>query len=336
MKSKYDVVIIGAGPAGLKCADTLGNTNLEVLILEKNKVVGPKVCAGGLTYLAKDFNLPEEKSREFSKQYITLNGKEYSFNLTNPLKTISRYDLGQYQLSQLDKFNNIEFQKEKLVSKINQDSIELSGGKKIKFNYLVGADGASSIVRKNLNLPSKFNVGYQYIIPETSEKFIWFLEPKKIASGYAWIFPHKQFTSAGIYFNPKIIDSKKAKNSLNEILLREGVNFSNAKFERSPTNTLYVGNKFGNRFLAGESSGLVSANTGEGISYGLINGEDVAKNILGEGNFEKTKEILKFKKRQETFLKAFDILNFPSIQTGMFKVFAQLLKNEKFQEWYGN
>ena len=52
---KYDVIIIGAGPAGLSAAKILAENGKTVLVLEKNKVIGPKVCAGGLT--TKDFKL---------------------------------------------------------------------------------------------------------------------------------------------------------------------------------------------------------------------------------------------------------------------------------------
>ena len=42
----FDVVIAGAGPAGLKCAETLGGSGLGVLVLERENAVGRKVCAG--------------------------------------------------------------------------------------------------------------------------------------------------------------------------------------------------------------------------------------------------------------------------------------------------
>ena len=46
----YDVVIIGGGPGGLHCGQILARSGARVLILEKNKVIGQKVCAGGITW----------------------------------------------------------------------------------------------------------------------------------------------------------------------------------------------------------------------------------------------------------------------------------------------
>jgi geranylgeranyl reductase len=45
----YDVIIVGAGPAGLLCAEILSGTDLSVLLLEKHESFGHKVCAGGVT-----------------------------------------------------------------------------------------------------------------------------------------------------------------------------------------------------------------------------------------------------------------------------------------------
>jgi flavin-dependent dehydrogenase len=45
----FDVIIVGAGPAGLRCAEILATSELSVLLLEKNEKMGQKVCAGGIT-----------------------------------------------------------------------------------------------------------------------------------------------------------------------------------------------------------------------------------------------------------------------------------------------
>src|SRR3989344_9408934 len=112
MTEKYDVIIIGAGPAGLECANQLKNSNLSVLLIEKNTIIGPKTCAGGLTNLDKDFDIPKDKTRSFQKQEILIENKSYVINLANPLKTISRFDLGQYQNQKISNCNNIKVLKE--------------------------------------------------------------------------------------------------------------------------------------------------------------------------------------------------------------------------------
>lgn len=45
--TQYDVIIVGAGPAGLFAAIALGSQNKKVLILEKNKTAGKKLLLSG-------------------------------------------------------------------------------------------------------------------------------------------------------------------------------------------------------------------------------------------------------------------------------------------------
>lgn len=52
---KYDVIIIGAGPAGIAAAKTLKKVNINFCIIEKNKFPREKLCGGGLTH--KSINL---------------------------------------------------------------------------------------------------------------------------------------------------------------------------------------------------------------------------------------------------------------------------------------
>ena len=43
MKREYDLVVIGAGAAGMLCAGTAAEEGLSVLLLEKNHKVGRKL-----------------------------------------------------------------------------------------------------------------------------------------------------------------------------------------------------------------------------------------------------------------------------------------------------
>jgi hypothetical protein len=42
-----EVLIVGAGPAGLRAAQVLAGAGREVLVAEKHEEIGPKTCAGG-------------------------------------------------------------------------------------------------------------------------------------------------------------------------------------------------------------------------------------------------------------------------------------------------
>ena len=67
---KYDVIIVGAGPAGLIAAKNLAGKK-KVLVLEKNRMVGDKVCAGGLT--VKDFKEFDTPKSLIKKEFRAAN-----------------------------------------------------------------------------------------------------------------------------------------------------------------------------------------------------------------------------------------------------------------------
>jgi 2-polyprenyl-6-methoxyphenol hydroxylase-like FAD-dependent oxidoreductase len=75
MNNRFDVIIIGAGPAGIACAEALAGSSLSVLLVEKNETVGPKICAGGLTRMAFDFGIPEDQARTFHIHTVHIDGR---------------------------------------------------------------------------------------------------------------------------------------------------------------------------------------------------------------------------------------------------------------------
>lgn len=49
MKERYDVVVVGAGPAGSTIAKTIASKGLDVLLIEKRQQIGDPVrCAEGV------------------------------------------------------------------------------------------------------------------------------------------------------------------------------------------------------------------------------------------------------------------------------------------------
>ena len=205
----YDVIIVGAGPAGLRCAEILGQSDLSVLLLEKNAKMGQKVCAGGIT--RKDLaiiDIPDDVI-EHKVTETAVHSRKRSSSAIAPepfVFTLSREVLGEWQRKQLE-HTNVEVLMEAKVTEINKDSIKLNGNTKFGYRYLVGADGASSIVRRFLKIPTeKRLIGIQYLIPSKREpKLEIFMDAKLFKAWYAWIFPHENHIAVGCCADPKFM-----------------------------------------------------------------------------------------------------------------------------------
>lgn len=329
----YDVIIVGAGPAGLRCAEALGDTDFSVLLLERKNSVGHKVCAGGLRLPAGYLTMPKNSTVVFGRHHFVLNGKGYVITLRKPLHIVNRPDLGQYQLGLTKKYRNITVETGTSVTHLDNKRVVLEDDRKIRFRYLVGADGSNSMVRRYLGLPNKLYRGLRYVIPGNHDKLVWFFSPDLLGSGYGWIFPHKNFTSAGVFFNPDLISAKRAREALDKLLLDYGLDFRAAKLEGASVNCLYRGVEFNNIFLAGDAAGLPSACTGEGIVYAIVSGDDVARHIIDSTYcFDGIKQLLRYKRRQEAVLYIFDKLS--RYQSYLFRIFISLLKRPAFQKFY--
>lgn len=303
----FDVVIIGAGPASLNCANFLKKSNKKILILEKNTIIGKKVCAGGLTQKAYEYlNLPPELI-EYSFKNINFNAPIIKSEIKNKnsfVYTVDRVKLSQWQQDKLKK-SSIKIRNNSMVTKIENNYIVVNN-KKIKYKYLVGGDGSSSIVRRYLGLKiNDIDIAIQYIIPTKKfKKFEIFFDSRLFHSWYAWIFPHENYVSIGCGCNPKKLSSQKLKNNFHDWLKQINIDYASGEFQAHPINYDYRGLKFNNIFLIGDAAGLASGFTGEGIYQALISGEEVAKMILDK-NYEpqKIKKILKIKKRHNKIIR---------------------------------
>ncbi len=310
-KEKYDVIVVGAGPGGLAAAIELAKNKREVLLIEKNKIIGPKVCAGGLTIKDFDLGIPKKLADKFFKkiylhtplQISTLENKKPS------VATVDREKLGQWMKKQAEKFG-VKILKERVINLDREkNEIILKSGKKLKYNYLIGADGSNSIIRQKLNIPKeKILVLYQYLVKKIYPKMEVFVDIEKFGPFYIWIFPHKNFTSVGAYCDSKIFSVKKNKNNFEIWLKNHKVDLKDAKYEAWTINYDYRGFEFGNIFLVGDAGGFTSGLTGEGMYFAMVSGIEAAKKIINPSyNLKELDKILKIKKSHEKFLASLEV-----------------------------
>ncbi len=304
----YDVIIVGAGPAGLMCAETLSTYNLSVLVLEKNEVFGQKVCAGGLT--RKDIALldvPEEIIEyKVNKTAIISKRGRSSADAPEPfIFTVDRIEFGTWHKERLEK-SGVKVRNNSKVTRIEKNKVIVNGNEELGYKYLVGADGYFSVVRKHLGIPQeKKLIGLQYTIPtENVEPRLYiYLNSSRFFSWYGWQFPHKNSYAIGCVADPRKISPLKLKDSFKMWLNENNIDLSKAKYQAFPISYDYRGYNFGNIFLTGEAAGMASGFTGEGIYQSLIAGKTVAKTILDKDyTSNEMNDMLKYNAIQERIL----------------------------------
>lgn len=330
----YEIIIIGAGPAGLACAEKLGAAGKKVLLLEQNSEIGPKVCAGGLIKNSiGDSKLPKELfEHKFKEISIDNFSKKQILNSNNPIiYTIDRKKLGQWQLKKILGNENIIIKTNSKVTELDKNYITINGSEKIEFKYLVGADGSASLVRRFLGVKTNdLMMGFQYILfDDAYNKLEFFFDYDLFNLGYAWIFPHKNYTSVGCCCINKFMPGKKLRENFEKWLKLNNVDIFSGRFEAFPINFDYQGYKFDNIFLAGDAAGFASALTGGGIDQAVVSGEEIAKTIIDKNyHSKKIDEIVKTKRKHTNVLRLLKFLGkFTKIG---FSLCLYLLKNKYF------
>lgn len=154
---KHEVVIVGAGPGGLKAAQVLAENRKNVLVLEKlpEEKLGEKICHGMLPpHTMTILNIPKELTD------VLLNGavvyfadKSYeSVDFKPPLCQMwLRKNFGKWLIQETRKIG-VEIRSNSRVVALSKDKnyVELENGDKIGYNFLIGADGSKSIIRRTL------------------------------------------------------------------------------------------------------------------------------------------------------------------------------------------
>lgn len=340
--AKFDVIIIGAGPAGIICALQLAKKNFKVALIEKKKFPKDKICGDALSLdVINQLKLIDNnlalKFKKFTRKIDTHGVKIIAPNYQNfdiPFyykgkKRVAyvskRKDFDNFLFNELKIFPNIQiFENAKVINlKTTTNNAVVSfvnnEQKSLQFEtkMIVGSDGAQSYVAKTLS-KNKINynhysaglrVYYENVLGFSQNNFIELHFLKEILPGYLWIFPlPNNQANVGIGMLSKYVSKNKVnlKSTLEKILNQHPQFKGRFKNAKALENVKGFGLPLGNpkRRISGDRYILL------GDAAGLIDpfsGEGIGNAIrsarIGAEHIEKKFKIGDFSKNQN---KAYD------------------------------
>jgi geranylgeranyl reductase family protein len=206
---KFDVMVIGAGPAGSFAAERLALAGARVALFDGRPPNEPKACGGGVTSKALRAwpHLLEAVGRTIDElELYSPAGKRLHLKLTEPFAIYSRSAFDSYLRDRAGRAGAQVFNER--VSYRPRASVEerwtvrSRSGAEWSAPLLVAADGANSRIAKDLAgplPPAEMEVafGYRAPLPRAQDA------PTVVAflpgwAGYAWAFPRPDHVSFGI------------------------------------------------------------------------------------------------------------------------------------------
>jgi digeranylgeranylglycerophospholipid reductase len=315
---KYDVVVVGSGPAGSVTARFAAESGAKVLIIERRKEVGvPVLCGEGISRKIDEWGMLEgrrwiaskmEGARIYSpdKTCVTLSadiaGNETGYVLYR--------DIFDQELARQAVKAGAKIMMNTNATGLLKENDKIKGIKAKRFdeeieiesNVIVGADGVESKIGKWAGIdtvlkPKDLETCCQYTFTniDCKDAFCDFYLGKQIApGGYIWVFPKgKDVANVGIGILASLSEAGMAKKLLDDFISKdprlkggEPIRFlAGAVPVANPIETVRD-----NLILIGDSARQVDPITGGGLTHcleaGKIAGETIGKAIV-EQDFSK-------------------------------------------------
>jgi geranylgeranyl reductase family protein len=298
---KYDVIVIGAGPAGSSAACLLAERGLRVALLERVKMPRYKACGAGIVGRAMRLLPPVVKETIERECYTAeLNmldgGLHFSVTREEPLVSMSMRDKLDRLLALNAREAGADLWEEcnalNVTSEAGSVGVETNRGL-LSAAFVVAADGSTgSIARKAGWRETRTLVpAIEWEVPVDKETLERFASKARfdfglVPSGYAWIFPKSSHLSVGAASMKR--GSIRLDAALERHLLSLGIPLTNGVVRhgalassRPRSDAVMIGRVL----LVGDAAGLTDPVTGEGISFAVISGQAAARALTaGELN----------------------------------------------------
>ena len=297
MDPRFDVIVIGGGPAGATAAEYLARSGRRVAFLDRGGRIKP--CGGAIPpRLIRDFAIPDAQivARIATARMISPSRRSVDIAIENGF-------VGMVDRERFDEFLRRRAEAAGAVRiggtflRIERDEAgthvvwrEAGSERRLPTTLVIGADGARSKVARQ-EVPGgqdiPYVIAYHEIIRPPAAPHPQYRPDRcdVIYDGaispdfYGWVFPHGATASVGMGTGVDGCDLKQATADLRaarglsdcETLRREG-----APIPLKPLNRWDNGRDV---LLAGDAAGVVAPSSGEGIYYAMCGGQLAAEAV---------------------------------------------------------
>jgi geranylgeranyl reductase family protein len=292
---RFDVLVVGAGPAGSTAAYRLATEGARVLLADKATFPRDKPCGGGLTMRAvRQLPFPVEPVVEDRTTRVRLGldfTRRVERHMDEPLVLMTqRKRLDAYLVEQAVRAG-AEFRDGVKVSDL---ALEEGGvqaqvdGSPVAATHALLADGANGVSARAIGLDDgrdygvalEANVPYG-VVSETEYRGLLCLELANVPGGYGWVFPKGDHVNVGVggweHEGPRL------REHLMRFCREYGIPESSLEDVRGYRLPLVhprarLGN--GRVALLGDAAGLVDPLSGDGIYEAFLSARLAAKAVL--------------------------------------------------------
>jgi geranylgeranyl reductase family protein len=305
----FDVIVVGAGPAGATAAKLLGEAGVSTLMLDKSAFPRDKPCGGGISARAlARFPYLSGALRSIPTSWVSKvhfespSGFVVDYKSPDPLYLMIRRCEFDHLLFSLAR-RNVETATG-LLRKVTVDGDAVSvrtDSQEYRARMIIGCDGANSMVARASGLRTG-SVQSDYAIDmmeETPQQELSTAEQDRMYIyyrirshyGYGYVFPKTSHLNVGVGFkldyylsnlrgehythHQAFVDHLKSKH-----LITGRSNRANFRAFPLPISGPLARTYADRVLLAGDAGGFVNALTAEGIYYGMVSGELAARAAL--------------------------------------------------------
>ena len=243
LQNKYDVVVVGGGPAGSMAAWEAAKGGVSVCMLEKDRDIGyPVRCgeAAGESGLRQFVEIEDSWIAEkiTSVKLVSPNLTSVDIDFAAETGYILNRRIFDYDLSRYAANAGAEVYTKAYVKNVLANNGEVNGvvldylgeEKQIQAKIVIGADGLTSRVGRWAGLKTLVRMkdmesAVQYSVANVDiepNKMIMYVGMNHAPGGYIWVFPKgKKFANIGIGISGKYSKHKSAQKYLDEFMKRE-------------------------------------------------------------------------------------------------------------------